>query len=76
MSFAILWDFPALAALYRIHWRTGAAIDAAVMAFAESRAATIERAPLYHLRAGGHSVVLTVDRAAGTVTVLRIFRAR
>jgi len=76
MSFEILWDWPALTTLYRIHWRTGAAIDAAFMAFAESRAATIERAPLYHLRAGGHSVALAVDRTARTVTVLRILRGR
>jgi hypothetical protein len=76
MSFAVLWDYPALTALYSIHWRTGAVIDAAVIRFAASRAATIEPAPLYHLRAGGHSVVLTVDRAAETVTVLRIYPAR
>ncbi len=76
MSFSILWDWPALVSLHGIHWRTGATIDAAVMRFATSRAATIEPAPLYHLRAGGHSVVLTVDRAAETVTVLRIYRAR
>jgi hypothetical protein len=56
--------------------RTGASIDAAVIKFAASRAATIEPAPLYHLRAGEYDVILTVDRVAGTVTVLRIYRRR
>jgi mRNA-degrading endonuclease RelE of RelBE toxin-antitoxin system len=74
MSFAIVWDFPALTSLYKIHWRKGAIIDAAVMRFAASRAAAIEPAPLYRLRVGGYDVVLTVDRAAGMVTVLRIYR--
>jgi hypothetical protein len=76
MSFEILWDYPALAALTSVHWRTGSAIDAAVIRFAAERAATIQPAPLYHLRAAGHSIVLTVDREARTVVVLRIYLAR
>jgi hypothetical protein len=76
MSFAVLWDWPALTSLHAVHWRTASAIDAAVIRFAAGRAATIEAAPLYHLRAAGHSVVLTVDRAERTVTVLHVYPAR
>lgn len=76
MTFAVLWDWPALTSLYRIDWRAGSTIDAAVIRFAARRASTIEPAPLYNLRAGGYAVVLTVDRTAGTVTVLRMYRMR
>jgi hypothetical protein len=77
MSFDIVYDWPARAVLLdRTHWRVGGEIDAAVIRFAATRAATIERAPAYHLRAAGHSIVLAVDRDARVVTVLRIYRAR
>jgi hypothetical protein len=77
MTFSVVYDWPARSVLLdRTHWRIGTEIDAAVIRFAATRAATMERAPAYHLRAAGHSIVLAVDHAAQVVTVLRIYRAR
>ncbi len=77
MSFTVIYDWPARATLLDwTHWRIGTEIDAAVIHFAATHAATIERAPAYHLRAAGHSIVLAVDRDARVVTVLRIYRGR
>ena len=77
MTFTVVYDWPARAILLDwTHWRTGTEIDAAVIQFAATRAATIERASAYHLRAAGHSIVLAVDCDARVVTVLRIYRGR
>ncbi len=77
MSFTVVYDWPARAVLLeRIHWRAATEIDAAVIRFAATRAATMERAPAYRLRTAEHDVVLAVDREARVVTVLRIYRRR
>ena len=77
MSFAVVYDWPALATLYnRIDWRTASDIDAAVHRFAATRAATMAPAPAYRLRTAGYDVVLAIDSATRVVTVLRLYQAR
>ncbi|MFT3767425.1 MAG: hypothetical protein QM820_18385 [Minicystis sp.] len=77
MSLEVLWHPAALAALYRVHWRTGAVIDAAVIRFAEAGKGDVERIPPhYRLRAGNHDVIFVVDRSARALTVLWFHRAR
>ena len=77
MSFAVLWNFPALATFYSLPMHSAVMIDHAVFRLAATGEGPIEWvAPHYRLRAGFHDAVLAIDREARTVTVLRIYRAR
>jgi len=77
MRLAISWHPAALVALYGLHWRTAASIDAAVMAFAatgEGRVERIPRRPLLHvLRVGSARVVIQVDPTARTLLVVYLY---
>jgi hypothetical protein len=76
MSFNIVWNFPALATLYALPWQRAAAIDAALIRFAETGVGRIEWVPPYYrLRIGTHEAVLTLDVETRTLTVLRIYRS-
>jgi hypothetical protein len=77
MKLEIIWNFPALAALYRIPWRTAETVDRAVIRFAERGEGRIEWiAPHYRLRAAAYEMAIVIDRQARTLTVLRLYRAR
>lgn len=75
--FRLIWDFPALATFYRLPLDKAASIDRSVIRFARTGEGELESEPPYHrLRAGAHDAMLTIDVAAETITVLRIYRAR
>jgi hypothetical protein len=79
MSYRILWAPSALHTFYRlpvpIHSAT--VVDRAVIRFATEGEGHIESvAPYHRLRAGVFDVVLVVDRAARTLVVQYVHRAR
>ena len=75
--FEITWDWPALHAFYRLHPHTAMIVDRAVLRFAERGEGDIDHdPPHYLLRAGLYDALLAIDENAGTVSVLRIYRAR
>jgi hypothetical protein len=75
MSFRPIYTRLARAKLLSwIHWRVASDVDAAVIAFAETRAATIPGGPIFELRAAGYRVILAVDRHERAVYVLGIYR--
>lgn len=77
MSFAIVWNYPALFTLYRLPMHSAVMVDRAIIRFAETGDGQLEwEPPYYRLRAGMHDALLTIDAEARTVTVLRIYRAR
>jgi len=77
MSFRILWNYPALIRFYDLHPSEAAAVDRAVIRFAETGEGHLTWvAPYHRLRAGTHDAVLVIDGEARTVTVLRIYRSR
>jgi hypothetical protein len=77
MSFAVIWNFPALATFYRLPMHAAVMIDRAVIRFAATGEGQIEWvAPHFRLRAGFYDAVLAIDREARTLTVLRIYRSR
>jgi|HubBroStandDraft_6_1064221.scaffolds.fasta_scaffold377209_2 hypothetical protein len=76
-SFAIHWDPAALHVLYQLHPWTAAAVDRAVLRFAEVGEGKLESDPPYHrLRAATHDALLVIDGHAEQVNVIRIYRAR
>ena len=76
MSFEVVYAPAARARLLNwIHWRVASDVDAAVIAFAETRAATIQGGPAFELRAAGYRIVVAVDRWERRVYVLRLYRA-
>ena len=71
------WDFPALVTFYDLRPASAAALDRAVIRFAETGEGELEHEPPYYrLRTGSHDALLTIDHRALLVTVLRIVRAR
>lgn len=77
MSFAIVWHRPALVTLNQLPMHSAMMVDRAVIRFAETGHGHLEWDPPYHrLRAGFHDLILSIDRAARTLTVLRIYRMR
>ena len=71
------WDFPALVTFYDLRMSDAAAVDRAVIRFAETGEGGLEREPPYYrLRTGTHDALLAIDHEARMVTVLRILRAR
>jgi hypothetical protein len=75
MSFRIGWDYPALALFADIPWPTSADVDAAVQRFARERAPALASGT-YGVRASGYTLRMQVDRNAGTVLVLYLYRRR
>jgi hypothetical protein len=56
---------------------SAALVDRAVIRFADSGEGQLDWDPPYHLlRAGFYDLVLVMNRANSSVTVLRIYRAR
>lgn len=77
MKFEVLWAPAALYRFYRLPIHSAALVDRAVIRFAERGEGQLDWDPPYHLlRAGFFDIVLAIDRADRTVTVLRIYRAR
>jgi len=77
MSFAIAWHEPAIVTLYRLPMHSAMLVDRAVIRFAELGEGHLEWDPPYHrLRAGLYDLVLSIDRDARMITVLRIYRMR
>lgn len=77
MRFHVAWDPAALFVFYQLPLHSAKLADRAVIRFAERGEGQIEWvAPYYRLRAGFHDVVLTIDREARMIAVLRIYRAR
>lgn len=72
------WSHSGLWSLYRLHWRDGARVDAAVLRFAatgEGAAAVTRDDPAgVRLHVPPFIVRLTLDREARTMTVWWIFR--
>ena len=76
MSFEILWHYPALRTFHNLPMHSAVMVDRAVIRFAERGEGRVESEPPYlRLRTGFHDVILSVDREARTLTVLRIYRA-
>lgn len=77
MSFGVIWAPQALAALYRVHWRTASTIDAAVIRYAavvtERRGPPLSR---QRMRVAGHDLALVIDREAAVLRVLGLFPTR
>jgi hypothetical protein len=77
VRFAILWAPAALYRFYRLPIHSAALADRTMIRFAETGEGHLEWDPPHHLlRAGLHDLVLAIDRAGRTVTVLRIYRVR
>ena len=77
MRFRHGWDFAALATFHDLRMHEAEAVDRAVIRFAETGEGDLEHEPPYYrLRAGTHDALLTIDRAARLMTVIRILRAR
>jgi hypothetical protein len=77
MTYRLGWDFPALVTFYDLRIPDAAALDRAVIRFAETGEGDLEHEPPYYrLRTGTHDALLVIDHAARMVTVLRILRAR
>jgi hypothetical protein len=72
----IRWAPAALWLLYELPLHSATLVDRAVLRFAEKGLGEVFwEAPYFHLRAGLHDVVFTVDREARVLNVLRIHRA-
>lgn len=77
MSLTVLWDFPATAVRIQLGMKAQAAICRAVIRYAETGEGDVRQDVPYHrLRVDDFEALLKVDRDAGTVCVLRIYRAR
>jgi hypothetical protein len=75
MSFRIGWDYPALAVFPKVHWPASADVDAAIQRFAAERAPLVPSGA-YRIRTAGYEIAVRVDRKAGTLLVLHIYRPR
>ncbi len=76
MSFEPIYTPPARTSLLNwTYWREASDIDAAVIAFAGTTA-EVSGGPIFELRAGGHRIIVAIDRPARAVRVLGIYRAR
>jgi hypothetical protein len=77
MSFRIVWNYPALVTFYELYPSEAMTVDRAVIRFAETGEGRLTWvAPHFRLRAGAHDAVLSIDRQAQIVNVLRIYRVR
>jgi hypothetical protein len=75
MSLQIAWHPAALRVLLELPMHSAMIVDRAVIRFAETGAGQVEwEPPYYHLRAGLHVALFTVDRHVRQMTVLRIYR--
>lgn len=77
MKLRIVWNFPALVTFNALHIHEATELDRAVIRFAETGEGQLTWvAPHHRLRAGGFDAILSIQRDARVVTVLRIYRAR
>ncbi len=77
MKLQIIWHPAALNQFYQLGWHAAESVDAAMIRLAEAGRGDVEWvAPYYRLRVGVHRVRFTVDRDAGTMNVLILYRAR
>lgn len=77
MSFAVLWDYAALAVWYELPRKPAEIIATSVVRFAETGVGHIEWVPPYYrLQAGAHDLAMVVDREKRIMTVVRIYRRR
>jgi len=77
MRLRIAWNYPALITLYDLHMHSAMLVDRAVIRFAETGEGDVERMPPgYRLRVGVYRVRFVVDREAGTMNVLFLYRVR
>lgn len=77
MTLRWIWTHEALGAWYHLRGPAAAAVDAAVLRYAEIREGTIRREPPYdRLVAGAYEMSIVVDEDAGTLTVIDLYRAR
>lgn len=75
MRLRIAWNYPALVTLYDLPLHSAMLVDRAVLRFAETGEGDVERIPPYYrLRVGVYRVRFTVDREAGTMNVLFLYR--
>lgn len=77
MKLTVRWDPAALYAFHRLPIHSATLVDRTVLRFAQSGEGYLEWvAPYYRLRAGFFDLILVLDIAARSVTVLRIYRSR
>jgi len=77
MKLRVVWHPAALNQFYELGWHTAESVDAAVIRVADTGRGDVEWVPPYHrLRVGVYRVRFTVDREAGTMNVLFLYRAR
>jgi hypothetical protein len=73
----VLWDFPAEAVRIQLGLKTQMAICREVIRFAETREGNVRQdGPYYRLRVAGFEAMLSIDRDAETLSVLRLYTAR
>jgi hypothetical protein len=76
VSLRILWNYPALVTFHSLRIHEATAIDRAVIRFSETGEGRLTWvAPYHRLRAGAFDAVLSIQREARVMTVLRIYRA-
>ncbi|MFO0755882.1 MAG: hypothetical protein U0359_05300 [Byssovorax sp.] len=78
MTWQIQWSVPAERTLKALHWRIAARIDAAILRFAESGEGDVFRraedtAVTVRLRVETRGVLITHDRATGSLTIWSIY---
>jgi hypothetical protein len=72
----IVWHYPALFTFYHLQVHEATAVDRAVIQLAETGEGQLTWvAPHHRLRAGAFDAVLSIQREARVLTVLRIYRA-
>ena len=75
MTLRIVWNHPALVTFYGLRVHEATAVDRAVIRFSETGDGQLTWvAPHYRLRAGAFDAVLSIQRDARVITVLRIYR--
>ena len=80
MTWTLVWTAPSRQALNRIHWKDAAVVDAAVMRFARTGEGDAYRRPTdnattLRLAIGQYRVQMALDRRAGVLRVLWLYRA-
>jgi hypothetical protein len=72
----IVWNYPALVTFYGLLIHEATAVDRAVIRFSETGEGRLTWvAPHHRLRAGAFDAILSIQREARVMTVLRIYRA-
>ena len=70
------WDYPAeVVLLQHLHWKTSSDLAMAVHRWTEAHAPWLPPGR-YAIRAAGYEAMVRLDRKAGSVMVLHVYRAR